>query len=87
MDPNRVIPKDSDTAGASPTISESHRQECVKTVFFPGFPRGWGGEGQAPIIRSPDSTDTCLSRPPRSQSQEEMGAGTGSRGPSRSEMF
>lgn len=44
-DPNRVIPKDSDTAGASPTISESHRKECVETVFFPGFPRGWGGSG------------------------------------------
>ena len=65
MDPNRVIPKDSDTAGASPTISESHRQECVKTVFFPGFPRRWGGGGVRPRLSDlqTQQTPACQDRP------------------------
>ena len=56
-------------------------------MSIPGFPQGLGWGGHAPLIRSPDSTHTRLSRPPRSQSQEETGAVSGNRGPSHSETL
>lgn len=84
--PNTIIPEGSVhsvlTDGQEFHTFLSHKQECLETISVSGLFPGEEG-GHAPLIRSPELVDTCLSRLvelPRSQTKNKIRMSLGETG-------